>query len=76
MPMTSTLLTAGRLAVSILIEDLRVIFAPSCRTVARLRTNANGACWWPVPCPPCLSELASVRSSAERLRWWREAFTI
>ena len=41
MPTTSTLLTAGRLAVSFLIEDLRVIFAPSCRTVARLRFAAN-----------------------------------
>ena len=40
MSTTSTLLTAGRLAVLFLIEDLRMVSAPSCR-IARFRLAAN-----------------------------------
>jgi hypothetical protein len=41
MSTTNTLLTAGRLAILFLIEDLRVVSAPSCRILAPLRFAAN-----------------------------------
>jgi len=62
MSTTSTLLTAGRLAVSFLIEDLRVIFPPSCRIVARLRLAADEDLTVMVPANPVDWDLIMYRA--------------